>query len=150
MDSVLGLLDVIRPEHWLILGGVLLIAEITTGTTYLLWPAVAAALVGVLAYLGIGGAPSVAIFAILVLVLTYFGRPLAQRLMKHDAPVLNERAASMIGARCIAANDFVSGMGEVKINDSIWRATCEEPVEVGAALVIIAADGMMLKVKRAV
>jgi hypothetical protein len=62
---------------------------------------------------------------------------------------LNERAANMIGARCIAANDFVSGAGEVKINDSIWRATSDDPIEAGAALIITGAEGMLLKVKRA-
>jgi membrane protein implicated in regulation of membrane protease activity len=139
----------IAPEHWLILGGVLLIAEVSTGSTYLLWPAVAAGVVGALAYLGLSEPICVAVFAVLVLVLTYFGRPLAQRIMKKGAPVLNDRATNMIGSRCIAANDFVSGVGEVKINDSIWRATCDEPVEAGAALVIVAADGMVLKVKRA-
>jgi hypothetical protein len=149
MDALVSFLDLIRPEHWLILGGILLIAEISTGTTYLLWPAVAAGLVGALSYFGLDGASGVAIFAVLVIVLTYFGRPLAQRLMKKDAPVLNERAANMIGARCIAANDFVSGAGEVKINDSIWRATSDDPIEAGAALIITGAEGMLLKVKRA-
>lgn len=145
---MLSLLELITPEHWLILGLVLLILELITGTTYLLWPAAAAALVGVAAYMGLPPLAALAAFALLVLVLTYYGRPMAQRIMNKDAPVLNERASSMIGQRCTAAGDFVNGHGEVKINDSIWRASCDEPVARGDTLEIVAADGMMLQVKR--
>jgi inner membrane protein len=151
MGLLVSLLMSIQPEHWLVLGLVLLIAEMSTGTTYLLWPAVAAGVTGVIAYLApIGWAAQMGLFGALVIMFTALGHPLVRnRLLRAEAPALNERAAALIGVRGAAARDFVGGVGAVKINDSVWRATASEPIEAGALVQVLAVEGVTLKVKRA-
>ena len=138
------------PEDWLVLGLVLLIAELLSGTTYLLWPAVAAFIT---ALVSLSGATNwvgeMAIFAVLVIVLIAFGRPIVQRWREGGGDkLLNERSATLIGARG-QITIFNNGAGSVKINDTIWRATSEDALTPGETVVIDAVDGATLKVKRA-
>ena len=49
MEPLVSLLSSVGPQHWVVLGLILLIAEMASGTTYLLWPAVAAFLVALVA-----------------------------------------------------------------------------------------------------
>jgi inner membrane protein len=151
MDALVSVLTGLAPEHWLLLGLVLLIAELATGTTYLLWPAVAAGITGVLAYVApTGWEAEVAVFAVLVIALTAIGHPLVRnRLFSTNAPALNERAANLVGVRGAAAATFANGVGAVKINDSVWRAIASDPIEAGADVVVLAVDGVTLTVKRA-
>jgi inner membrane protein len=152
MDAIFSLLAAIEPQHWLALGLVLLIAEMATGTTYILWPAVAAGITGVVALVApTDGTLELALFAVLVIALTLFARPLVRNrlLKKSSEPELNERAVAMIGAQGSVSQGFVNGLGMVKINDSVWRARSEEAIEAGVAVQVLAVDGVTLTVKRA-
>lgn len=150
MDTLITLLTAMGPQHWLILGLGLLILEMVTGTTYLLWPAVAAFITALIAYLGLTNwIGDIAIFAVLVIVLTYFGQPIVKRWRSEGAASkLNDRAAQLVGARAVVTV-FANGAGSVKIGDTLWRATSDEVLEAGAEVVVLSADGMILKVSRA-
>jgi len=151
MDWLVSLLAAIEPQHWFALGLTLLIAEMASGTTYLLWPAVAAFIVGAISLTGATTwMLDVAVFAVLVIALTALGRPLVKRLRASGdtATTLNERSAQMIGARAVVTA-FANGVGAVKINDSEWRAVSEESLSPGEAVEIAAVDGTTLKVRRA-
>jgi membrane protein implicated in regulation of membrane protease activity len=150
MDSLLAFLNAIGPQHWLVLGLVLLIAEMASGTTYLLWPAVAAFLTALVSLTGATGwVADMAIFAVLVIALTYFGRPIVQRWRTETAASgLNERSATLIGTRG-EITVFKDGAGSVKIADTIWRAVSDDTLTPGDTVVIDAVDGATLKVKRA-
>lgn len=150
MDTLITLLTAMGPQHWLILGLGLLILEMVTGTTYLLWPAVAAFITALIAYLGLTNwIGDIAIFAVLVIVLTYFGQPIVKRWRSEGAASkLNDRAAQLVGARAVVMV-FANGAGSVKIGDTLWRATSDEVLEAGAEVVVLSADGMILKVSRA-
>lgn len=148
MDSVLALLSIIEPQHWLILGLVLLIAEMASGTTYLLWPAAAAFVTALVAYLGVHNGVELAIFAVLVIALTYFGRPLVQSLRKREDSTLNERGAALVGTRGVVT-EFANGAGAVKLGDTVWRAVSDEALTSGESVQVSAVDGVTLKVKRA-
>ncbi len=141
----------INHTHWLALGLVLLIAELLTGTTYLLWPAVAAGITGLLAlFLPIGPLTELAIFAVATIALTAIGRPLVRnRLLRTQAthPTLNERGQSLVGARGVAASVFTNGVGSVKVGDTVWRATSADALSVGQGVEITAADGALISVK---
>lgn len=149
MDALITLLTNFGPQHWLVLGLILLIAEMASGTTYLLWPAVAAFVTALVSWL----APTnwiveLAIFAVLVIALTAFGRPLVQRWRNEGAANgLNERSASMIGKGGVVTN-FANGIGSVKVQDTVWRAVSAEALEAGQAVTIEGVDGSTLKVKR--
>ncbi len=149
MDQILTFLTSFGPQHWLVLGLILLIAEMASGTTYLLWPAVAAFVTSLIAWI----APTtwiaeLGIFAVLVIALTAFGRPLVQRWRNEGgASGLNERGEALVGKRGLVAN-FADGVGAVKVGDTVWRAVSDDALEAGASVEIAAIDGVTLKVKR--
>ncbi|MBY0562758.1 MAG: NfeD family protein [Hyphomonadaceae bacterium] len=149
MDLLATFLANMGPMHWLVLGLVLLIAEMASGTTYLLWPAVAAFLTALLAWLApVGWVGEMAAFAALVIGLTWFGRPLVQR-WRQEKPAqgLNERSATMIGARGVLVA-FANGAGSVKVNDTVWRVVSEDALQPGETVEVADVDGVTLKVKR--
>jgi membrane protein implicated in regulation of membrane protease activity len=150
MDTLIAFFTGLGPQHWLILGLILLIAEMASGTTYLLWPAVAAFLT---ALVSLTGATSwmidMAIFAVLVIALTFFGRPIVQRWRQEGAASgLNERSSTLIGTRG-EITVFANGAGSVKVNDTVWRAVSDESLTPGEAVVVDSVDGATLKVRRA-
>ncbi|MGQ0531551.1 MAG: NfeD family protein [Caulobacteraceae bacterium] len=150
MDTLIAFLTSLGPQHWLVFGLILLIAEMASGTTYLLWPAVAAFLTALVALTGMTNwIADMAIFAVLVIVLTWFGRPIVQRWREEGgATGLNERSKSLIGTRGVITV-FANGTGSVKVADTIWRAVSDEALTPGQAVVVDSVDGSTLKVKAA-
>jgi len=147
--DIIAFLTSLGPTHWLVLGLILLIAEMASGTTYLLWPAVAAFATALISLTGATGwIADMAIFAVLVIALTWFGRPLVERWKRDGAASgLNERSTTLIGSRGVIAN-FANGVGSVKVQDTVWRAVSDETLEAGQAVVVDSVDGATLKVKR--
>ncbi|MGE0740895.1 MAG: NfeD family protein [Hyphomonadaceae bacterium] len=150
MDTLITFLTSFGPQHWLVLGLVLLIAEMASGTTYLLWPAVAGFVTALISWLGLTNwIADMAIFAVLCIALTALGRPLVQRWRNDGADNgLNERSASLIGVRGVVTV-FANGVGSVKVGDTIWRAVSDDSLNAGENVEIAAVDGATLKVKRA-
>ncbi len=150
MDAIVAFFTSFGAVHWLVLGLVLLIAEMATGTTYLLWPAVAAFITAIFAFLGLGDwMVDMGVFAVLVIALTWFGRPMVQRWRNENAAHgLNERSLSLIGGAGVVAN-FANGVGSVRVQDTVWRAVSDDALTPGEAVVIAGVDGATLKVKRA-
>jgi inner membrane protein len=149
MDALVQFLTSLGPQHWLVLGLVLLIAEMASGTTYILWPAVAAFITALIAWIApTGWVAELGIFAALVIALTAFGRPLVQRWRSEGgAKGLNERGESLVGARGLVAN-FADGVGAVKVGDTVWRAVSDEALAAGDSVQITSVDGVTLQVKR--
>lgn len=150
MDTLINLLATWGPQHWLVLGLILLIAEMATGTTYLLWPAVAAFLTALISFLGFTNwMADLAIFAVLVIVLTIFGQPIVKRWRSEGgASGLNDRASTLVGKRGVI-DTFANGAGSAKVGDTMWRVVSDETLEAGAAVEVIGTQGVTLKVKRA-
>jgi membrane protein implicated in regulation of membrane protease activity len=152
MDTIVAALAHLQSWHWLAIGLVLVIAEILTGTTYLLWPAAAAAATGLLLFVAPFAWPlQLAVFATLTLVLTLTGRAYMRGrwLTRGGEEQLNDRGAQMIGQVAVADAAFVAGFGRVKYADSVWRAASDEPIEAGAQVEIVGVDGTTMRVKRA-
>lgn len=148
IDALLQFLAGIEPYHWLALGLVLLVAEMFTGTMHLLWPAIAAGVTGLVAFiLPTGGLTELAIFAAVEVGLVIFGAPFAQKLRSGGSPNLNERGQSLIGVRGAAAEAFINGVGAVKIQDTVWRAVSDDAIVAGAAVDVVGVDGATLRVK---
>lgn len=149
MNAVIDLLSQLQPQHWLLLGLVLLIAEMASGTTYLLWPAVAAFLTALVVWLApVDSAAAMGLFAVLVIGLTWFGRPLVQSWRDEGkANGLNERSTMMVGARGVLVA-FANGAGSVKLNDTVWRVVSEDALQPGETVEVAGVDGVTLKVKR--
>jgi membrane protein implicated in regulation of membrane protease activity len=152
MESLALLVNALEPWHWAALGLLLLIGEISTGTTFLLWPAVAAGLTALVAWIWrIDGASQVGLFAVATLALTAVGARYARGrwLTTKDAPALNERAAQLHGARGEAADAFVNGAGRVRLGDTVWRAQSGDAIAAGDSVEVVSSDGTLLIVKRA-
>lgn len=140
--------------YWWVLAALLLIVEISTGTTYFLWPAAAAAVVGFSDIWPLDGQwrPQLLLFAAITVALTIFATPRVRPLLQKgqtDHLTLNERGAQKIGKRVKVEEAFVSGRGRVRYGDTVWAAESEtgENHPVGAEVEIIRVDGAKLFVK---
>ena len=127
-NSLIQLLSEMGGVHWLILAFGLLVAEVLSGTSYLLWPAAAALIVGLVSFIfPIGPEMQFLFFAIMTMVLLYVGHKYLRPHVKGGEPSeLNDRALSMIGMRVKAVANFDTGRGRVHVGDTQWRASMAE------------------------
>ena len=151
MDALFSFLAQVQAWHWFAFALVLLIAEIATGTTYLLWPAVAAATTGVLAFaIGFSWTAQLAMFAVFTLILTLTGHFYVRgRWLSHGGSKhLNERSNQLIGQKALADAPFAAGFGRVRIGDTVWRAASSEAIAPGEYVEIISVDGATLHLRK--
>lgn len=151
MDALIALFERMNLWSWWALAGLLLIAELFTGTTYLLWPAAAAFVTGFIGLnmLGIDWPIQLAFFAILSLVLVWAGDRWVRPAFRQGADSgLNDRAGRMVGMRVVAVADFASGRGRVHVGDTEWAAETVDggSPAAGANLEITGVRGVTLTV----
>ncbi|MBI1188495.1 MAG: NfeD family protein [Alphaproteobacteria bacterium] len=152
MDGLIAFVNYLEPWHWAALGLVLLVAEVSTGTTFLLWPALAAGFTALVAWLGgVDGPTQLGLFAVLTLALTWLGARYVRGrwLQPAQDSKLNERGQQMIGQRGMAIDAFVNGEGAVKLGDTRWRALSADAIAAGDSVIVVSADGPTLTVSRA-
>jgi membrane protein implicated in regulation of membrane protease activity len=154
MESVTEFLNSQPAWHWWALGALLLAVEIASTTQYLLWPGIAALLIGLLKFAipPLDGRLAVFLFAIVSVVATIIWKrsPLG-RADRATHPALNERCAQYIGRVVKAEENFVNGRGAVRVDDTRWIATVVDgsaPIK-GDMLQVSGADGTTLKVQLA-
>lgn len=140
--------------HWWALGAVLLALEIASTTQYLLWPGIAALIIGVLKFLDppLDGRLAVFLFALVSVVATVvWKRSSWGRADRSTHSNLNERSAQYVGRVVKAEENFVNGRGAVRVDDTRWNACVVDgsaPAK-GDMLQISGADGAELKVQLA-
>jgi membrane protein implicated in regulation of membrane protease activity len=148
MDALLS--DGLVFWHWWLLGFALLIAEVLTTTTFCLWMSFAAFAAGgvVLLLPGLGAAAQVLCFAALSLIAT----GLWFRFRKHagNAPDngLNQRGRGYVGRVLMLSEAIRNGVGQARLEDSVWRVTGPD-LPAGTAVRVIRADGATLQVEQA-
>ena len=149
-NLLVQMLEYMSGTKWLILGVLLLVLEVVTGTTYILWPAVAALIVGIIAFvLPLAWEMQFLLFFILSGILLVVGHKFVRPKMKGGEPSeLNDRARSMVGMRVKAVADFDTGIGRVQVGDTQWRASIVDgnPVS-GAELRVVSVKGTTLQVE---
>ncbi len=140
--------------YWFVLAVVLLIVEISTGTTYFLWPAAAASLVGLVDIWPLDGEwrLQLLIFAVMTVLLTVFATPKVKPWLhksRKDHLTLNERGEQKIGKRVKVDEAFSSGQGRVRVGDTVWAAEAESGgnFEKGAEVEIVRVEGAKLFVR---
>ena len=136
---------------WLAVGAVILIAEVATGSGWLLWAAGSAAVVAYLGMLGLDlGLPGeIALFSVLTIASTFVGRRFIRR---HDKPDINDNAERLIGREGLTTSAFIGGYGRVAVEGCEWAAELEddEALPAGVRVEVSAmADGARLRVRRA-
>ncbi|MEE9348246.1 MAG: NfeD family protein [Robiginitomaculum sp.] len=146
----IAMLDSMDVWKWLIVGVALLVLELFTGTLFLLWPAIAAILVGLVkSVVPLGWEMQLLLFAIITTAGLIWGeKVLRPRLNKGEPTDLNDRALTMIGERVRAITDFDTGKGRVKVGDTEWAASMEVgDASKGDELRIIAVSGASVQVE---
>jgi len=136
--------------HWMwMLAAIFLgIAELVVPGVFLIWLAAAAAVTGLLTLaFGIGLPVQFALFALLAIASVYFGRRWYLKYPMPSAdPLLNDRAARLIGRTVVVIQAIVNGEGRVRVGDSVWSCRGPDCAE-GSRVRIVGADGSCLKVE---
>ncbi|MBL4854559.1 MAG: NfeD family protein [Robiginitomaculum sp.] len=149
-NVLIQFLENVTGVHWLILGFALLVAEIASGTSYILWPAVAALFVGLVKLvIPIDWEMQLVLFALATTALLYIGHKYIRPRVKGGEPSdLNDRARSMRGMRVKAVADFDTGRGRVHVGDSQWRASMDVGnAKAGDELRVLSVKGTTLTVE---
>jgi inner membrane protein len=133
---------------WVTIGVVLLIVEVITFGTPLVWLGAPAIVVGV--YLAIW--PGLSIEGQLIVLLVAAGAlsflPIISMRQRAHTPAVNIGAQRLVGARATLESAIDNGRGSAKIGDSVWPVSGPD-LPKGARVVVTAADGMTLIVQPA-
>lgn len=153
---VLSLLGTLGPWAWVAVGLFILAIEIMLPSTILLWPGLAALVVGFITLvLGVDASiwpwqAQVLVFLLLSVVLALVGK----RIMKNrnmnmtDNPNLNERGAQLIGQTAVLSTPIANGTGRVKMGDTTWRVKGED-AKAGSKVKVVDYDAGTLIVESA-
>ena len=133
---------------WLLAAIALGIAELIAPGVFLIWLAAAAAATGLLTLaFGIDLPFQFAVFALLAIAAVYSGRRwyLANPMPSAD-PMLNDRAARLVGRTVVVTQAIENGEGRVRVGDGVWSCRGLVAPE-GARVRITGADGSCLRVE---
>ena len=135
---------------WLIIGGLLGIAEILIPGFFLIWLSVAAIVTGIAAFvLPISMTVQMALFAILAVAAVYTGRRwFALNPIESSDPNLNDRGARLIGENVVVVEAIEGGRGRVKVGDSVWIAKGAD-APAGTRVRVTGSEGSALNVEPA-
>lgn len=149
-NIIMHFLEGMNGTRWLFLFFGLLIIEVLTGTTYILWLAISAVIVAICTFiLPIGWSMQLVLYFVLSAVFLYLGHTYLKPKMKGGEPSdLNDRARSMQGMRVKAIADFDTGRGRVQVGDTQWRASMETgDAKAGEELRVVTVKGTTLVVE---
>lgn len=143
-----GPLDLDPHWWWLILGAMLSIAEMIVPGVFLIWLGAAALLTGVLTFaLGLPTAAQMALFAAASVAAVYAGRRwLKANPIESSDPLLNDRAARLVGETVLVVEPIEAGAGRVKVRDGVWNAEGPDAPR-GARVRVVGAKGSKLVVE---
>ncbi len=136
--------------HWWVLGFALLVLEVLTPGTFCMWIGFAAFGTGLIAWLipALSWPAEVVLFALLsfaAVSLWFRLRP-----MSRDAEVnngLNQRGRSYIGRVLTLNQAIVNGIGQARLEDSVWRVAGPN-LPSGSQVRVVATEGTTLRVEK--
>lgn len=147
MDQLIGI-----GAHWwwLLAAALLAIFEVFVPGVFLVWMAAAAAVTGItVALLPLPLAAQIGLFALLAVAAVAGGRRhYARNPVESDDPLLNDRAARLIGETVTVVVAITGGEGRVKVGDGVWGARGDDAPE-GARVIVTGTQGNCLKVRPA-
>jgi membrane protein implicated in regulation of membrane protease activity len=139
----------LEPEWvWLAIAALLAIAELVTPGMFLIWFAAAAAATGLATMLfGIALPFQIVLFALFSIASVLSAR---RWFIGHPAdsadPLLNDRAARLIGRTVMVVVAIEHGEGQVRVSDGVWP--CRGPdAPAGSRVRIVGTDGNCLRVE---
>ena len=134
---------------WWSIGGLLLLAEMLIPGASLLWLGLAALAMGGLMILfpDLAALPQVLIFGVFGAVgVGLYLRFFRSREPITDRPLLNKRAAQLVGREFELTEAIRMGRGKVKLGDALWTVEGED-MAAGSRVTVISTDGIVLKVQ---
>lgn len=151
MENLTNFFDSINQWHWFGFALVLVILEVTLGTSFfLLWVAVSAVTIGIILMV----MPQLAweyqflIFAVgAVFCLVYWRMHSKNKLGLSDQPNLNRRNEQFVGRIVTLGEPLVNGRGRIQIDDSYWRVEGPD-LPIGTAVKIVGVDGVVLRIEK--
>ena len=146
--------EILGPWTWIALAFLILGIEILAPSTLLLWPGLAALVVGAITLiLGTESAvwpwqAQIISFLVLTLLIAYFGKQYVKdnNIEESEVPDLNERGDQMIGETAILKEPITNGYGRAKIGDTTWRVKGDD-AKAGSRIRVVATDGGTLIVE---
>ena len=140
--------------HWWALGFTLLVIEMVAPGFFFLFLGAAAGVVGVvlLAVPEMGWQWQLVLYSILSVVsITGWRIWVKRNPAETDEPTLNQRGAQYIGRVFIIEEDMPLGRGKIRVDDTTWRAVCEDGDKLasGSRVKVVDIDGTTLKIESA-
>lgn len=136
--------------HWLILGLLLLIAEIAAPGAIFLWMGISAAVVGGIIWINpdISWQNQFILFSIFSIISIFAWRRFypRQALEDTDQPALNRRGAHYIGRTFSLLQPIENGIGSVQADGSRWRVAGDD-LPAGQKVKVTGVDGVTLQVE---
>lgn len=134
----------------MILAAVLLALEMLAPGIFLMWFGFAAAATGLIAFrYEIAWQWQLIWFCGLSLAAVLLAnRYLRQHPLESDQPLLNKRAAQLVGQTFDLTEPIENGRGSIRVGDTIWRVEGPE-LPKGARIRVVGTDGSVLKVEEA-
>lgn len=141
-------LDMDAYWYWMIVAVVLGAAEILLPGVFLIWVAAAAAITGLVTLVVSPPlAMQFALFAGLALVATWGGRRwYAANPVPSADPLLNDRAARLIGETVELVSPIVNGRGRARVGDSEWNVRGPD-APAGACMKVLGSEDGALVVR---
>ena len=139
----------IEPQWaWLIAAAVLAVAELIVPGVFLIWLAAAAGITGIAAaVVPMPVGVQIGLFAILSLLSFMVGRRWYRRNPVYsEDPLLNDRAARLIGETVVVVSPIENGRGRVSVRDTVWSAIGPDAVA-GAKVMVVGSEGNCLRVQ---
>lgn len=153
MDEFVTWLWDVSAWHWLALAALLIVLEIVAPTTFLIGPAVAAVLLGLVVALvpELDWRWQLLAYSVLAVIFTV----LAQRLLRHrkgagdGADRLNQRSRSYLGRRFHLDEALPDGRGRMRVDDTWWSVAVQDghSLAAGTAVEVVGFDGAVLTVR---
>ena len=133
---------------WMIAGVLLLAAEMLAPGVFLVFVGAAAIATGAFTLLfGLGLPAQLALFAIYAILAVLIGRKVYDRSVPTDIdPLLNDRAARLVGKSVTVVESVDSHGGRVRVGDSEWSAR-GGPAAAGEHVRVTGVDGKCLTVE---
>ena len=139
----------LEPHWWWLLAAALLaLVEIVAPGIFSVWVAGAAALTALIVWgVDLPLAFQLVLFALLAIGAVFAGRRWYERNpVASPDPLLNDRAARLIGQRVEVVGAIRGGEGRVRVGDGVWPARGPD-AEAGTYVRITGADGACLRVE---
>jgi membrane protein implicated in regulation of membrane protease activity len=133
---------------WLVVGVLLIIAEMATLTFYLLWLALGALAAALVAML-MPDAIVLQIFVgiVIALLLTVYTKQITRRMRSSIG--FTDVIYQLVGQEGIVIGDIpLEGLGIVKVGNETWSAQSEVPLDKGTRVIVVQSYNTILQVQK--